>query len=212
MRLFKKSFALIFCIASIGLASLSLNSCAKEEHVGDFYYKIKDDNTAAVYVESYTMSELIIPETINGLRVSTIMKPKKSSKLNTTLTNIVFPESLKIIDKKAFKGCIGIEELNLPSGLLEIGENAFESCSSLTSVRLPYGITTLGEEAFKNCSGLKEFYIPATMETVGAFVFEGCFDLEVYAARESAPNFFSVWNYYWLGDAKVHWGYNDYEK
>lgn len=205
----KKFFT--FCAAALiaGGCIVSLNSC--DTLSGGFYYTLKKDNTISVYVEEYNMSELVIPDSIDGFRVTGIKAPKKSSKFNNILTDIYFPETIKDIEKGAFKGCIGLETINFPSALITIGKSAFESCSSITEVRLPKTVTTLGDKVFKNCSALNNAYIPNATDHIGSDAFEGCPDLNIYVAR-SKPGFWGgpVFVAGWFGTATVNWDYDGY--
>lgn len=211
MRTIKRLFAIVFCVALMGCATLSLTACTKEEYAGGFYYQIQDDGTAAVYVEKYDMTELVIPDSIGGLRVTTVKKPKKKDKINLILTNIVFPETVRYIDDYAFEGCVGLEELKFPDGLLSIGNSSFEACSSLTVLRFPKGFQRCDDEAFYNCSGLKEVYFPDTLTYMSNNVFSGCPDLEIWCALDGEPTgFWNGWGYDWSGSAKKHWNYDGY--
>lgn len=208
MRTFKKLFTIAICVALMSCAMFSLTACAEEHSAGDFYYQIKDDGTAAIYVEKYDMQELEIPDTIAGLKVTTVKAPKKSEKVNTVLTNVIFPDTVQYIDKNAFKGCVGLEEINLPENLLEIGKAAFRSCSSLTEVRLPNKVKTVYESAFRDCSGLKAAYVPKSVTDMRPYAFKGCPNLEIWCERSEPTGFLNTWGGDgWSGDAKVHWDY-----
>ncbi len=207
MKTLKKMLVLVVLVLMLGCITLSLTACSKDEYIGGFYCKIKSDNTIAVYVDEYIDEELVIPDTIAGLKVTGVMKPKSKQKVNTILTKVVLPETVRWIEKESFKGCVALSEINLPERMAVIYENAFENCSSLVSIRIPDGVTELGEEAFKGCISLENVYIPASVENMGYAVFEGCPDLEIWIAREKKP-------WYWVGFGdgvkEVHWNYDGY--
>lgn len=208
----KKTIAITLSLIFMTASSFSLSSC-NDKYAGGFYYSLNKDNTITVYVNEYNMTELVIPDSIDGFRVSSIKAPKKSSNANNILEEIYFPESIVEIGKNAFKGCVGIETLNLPTKLTVINDSAFEACSSLIEVRLPKGLTTVENEAFKNCSGLLAAYIPDTVSLMGAFAFKGCPNLDIYVGRDK-PGFFTggIWGQEWSGNANVHWNYDGYNE
>ena len=116
------------------------------------------------------------------------------------LTSIVFPNSLKIIEERAFQGCNFLVGLNIPDGVTTIGNKAFYSTGSLSSVVIPASVTSLGEYVFEYsgitsavlpeclttipsglfnlCSNLTEVTIPTSVTTIGPYAFRGCSNLE----------------------------------
>ncbi len=208
MGKFRRFLCIFGSIIMISLLSCLFAACDTEnsdQRAGDFYYSLRKDNTITVYVEKYDMKELVIPESINGFRVSAIGAPK-NTEVNSTLSSIVFPETIQTIEKSAFINCIGLTEVNFPKGLVYINERAFKGCSSIKELHLPEGISEIGEEAFMNCSALVYAYLPNSVSAIGSSAFEGCPSLEIYAARESAPGWFSSWAIDWSGSAKVFYG------
>lgn len=208
MNKIKRSLCILGSMIMISLSSCLFAACdteSKDQRAGEFYYTLRKDNTIAVYVEKYDMKELVIPESIGGFRVSAIAAPK-NTEVNTTLSNVVFPETIQTIDNSAFVNCIGLTEINFPKGLVYINASAFKGCSSIKELRIPEGVTEIGEKAFVNCSALLYVYLPNSVSKIGSSAFEGCPSLEIYAARETAPGWFSSWTSGWNGSAKVHYG------
>ena len=56
---------------------------------------------------------------------------------------------VKVINKRAFKGCSNLTSIIIPSGVTSIGSEAFKSCSSLTSISIPDSVTSIEERAFQ---------------------------------------------------------------
>ena len=81
-------------------------------------------------------TELTIPDTVGGYPVSTLKNGLLSS--NSNLQKVRLPESLKVIEKEAFRNCDALAEVNLPEGLLEVGECAFVNIAA-KGLTLPEG-------------------------------------------------------------------------
>ena len=68
---------------------------------------------------------------------------------NTNIKKVLFPESLKIIDKEAFLGAEKLEDVLFPNSLKEIRRNAFKWCDFKTGyVTFPPKIEIISPEAF----------------------------------------------------------------
>ena len=78
---------------------------------------------------------------------------------STKLTEVLFPESLRVIEGSAFRYARRLSEsLVLPSGLLEIGWDTFQYCESLSSITIPASVTSIGN-AMCNGTNLQEFEV-----------------------------------------------------
>ena len=82
-------------------------------------------------------------------------------------------ENLKTIGESAFKNCWQLSYVHLPKGLETIKRSAFERCVKLTDVNLSKGLKTIEDSAFKDCNNLGYIYLPEGLETIG----ESAFDL-----------------------------------
>lgn len=205
MKFCKKVLSIVAVLLVLGCMTSALVACQNNDaFAGGFYYRIKSDSTVAVYVEKYDMEELVIPETIAGMKVTGVMKPKNKG-VSSTLVKVVLPDTVRWIEKEAFKDCVALEEINLPDNMDVIYEKAFENCSSLTTVIIPDKMTEIGDEAFNGCMTLKSVYIPASVKSMGFDAFCGSPDLEIWVAREKAPAGWILWS----SDIKeVHWNWD----
>lgn len=96
--------------------------------------------------------------------------------LQTGLTSISFPDSLRCIGKSAFFGCSALENVKFNDGLTVICENAFDG-TALTSAVFPDSIREIGSGAFRG-SALTEVTVPKHIDWVESGVFAGCVSLE----------------------------------
>ncbi|OON95065.1 MAG: hypothetical protein ATN31_00125 [Candidatus Epulonipiscioides saccharophilum] len=154
-----------------------------------------------------TVTQAIIPETINGVNVLSIADnafsgcssllekvglPNTILTLGTSmfencikLTEVVLPNALSSIGDKAFNGCGALETINLPSTLLSIGASAFNECNSLKAINLPSTLTSIGASAFKNCDSIESITIPAKVTAIAADIVASCDRLETIVLSEN---------------------------
>jgi hypothetical protein len=77
-----------------------------------------------------------------------------TSRGKTTLTAVVLPSSVLVIQNYAFYGCTGLTSLNIPQSVMAIGHYAFFGCMSLTSADIPASVELIGNYAFVSCNGM----------------------------------------------------------
>ncbi len=122
-------------------------------------------------------ANIVIPTaTPDGYPVTGIRR--NAFKDNKTITGVVIPVGIQIIEKWAFKNCTALANVTFAGGLAEIGEQAFYKCESLTSVALPSGVTVLPDEIFYGCKKLRSVTLPNGLLTVGESAFYNCYVLE----------------------------------
>ena len=122
------------------------------------------------------------------------------------MTSIIFPDSLRVIGRFAFRGCTvilrvdlsrtrvtaiheqafrsctALAEVLLPSTLVKLGEYAFYGCTMLASVDLSCTkLSTVGSNTFARCTNLATITFPATLTTIGASAFSGCTKITGFA-------------------------------
>ena len=100
--------------------------------------------------------------------------------INSGITSITIPQSVKTIAKNAFAGCRELETLVISSGVTKIEANAFKNCEVLTDVIIPDSVTSVGDYAFKECFSLKSalFGTDSKLTSLGKNVFESCTSLQ----------------------------------
>lgn len=65
-----------------------------------------------------------------------------------SLTEVIFPDSLRVIEDYAFDGCSSLKSTDLNEGLLQIGEWAFYACTAFHITKIPQTVTAIGAFAF----------------------------------------------------------------
>ena len=94
----------------------------------------------------------------------------------TSLTDVVFPASLEIMDYNSFKDCPQLTAADLSGTKLStIGQQAFGGCGLLEEVKLPSTMAYLESNAFLNCQSLNSFVIDGAsgIEVVDNVVYQG---------------------------------------
>lgn len=90
------------------------------------------------------------------------------------ITNLVIPNSVKVIKDNAFYNCGYIKTVIFPKTVEKINNWAFHGCASLTSIDLNDEINELGWGAFYNCTSLENVKFPARLKTIGGVAFAYC--------------------------------------
>ena len=96
---------------------------------------------------------------------------------NSSITQINLPDTVKIIDEKAFMGCDNLTYVKLPSSLEVIGEEAFKGCSLLGRITIPNNVKEIGSETFSNCKSLSNVILSSNITVIEEKLFENCSSL-----------------------------------
>ena len=91
-----------------------------------------------------------------------------------SITSIVIPEGVTVIEGYAFSGCKNLKSVSLPGSLTEIKWSAFSSCEALESIHLGDNVIHIGSGAFGGCTSLREVRLPSKVESFGEEIFAGC--------------------------------------
>ena len=112
------------------------------------------NNNGTITITSYTGpgspgnpgfgGAVIIPSTINGLRV-------------------------KCIGDNAFALC-SVTSVTIPDSVTSIGNDVFDLCQNLTSITIPDSVTSIGS-AFSFCIHLPSLIIPASVTSISSNTF-----------------------------------------
>lgn len=137
-----------------------------------FYYSRNGDNiTINGIEESNSLIRLIIPEEINGRKVTEI--GEQAFYKNQRIKEVVLPETIEVLNYEAFSGCKQLSKINLPESL-KIINNAFSACLGLSSVIIPSSLID-GRGAFNYCTNITKVEFVEGAKYVPSF--ESCYNL-----------------------------------
>lgn len=133
---------------------------------GDYEYMDNGDGTATITGYLGTATNLVIPSSVDGLTVTSI---GASAFENKSLTSVVIPSSVKIIEQWAFASS-DIQSVTFNTGLESIGDWAFYG-NSITTLELPSSLMNLGFGAFQFNTSLTNVKVLSNTVTFGTQVF-----------------------------------------
>ena len=139
----------------------------KEIQKPTYEYAILPDETIEIIGYNGSESKVVIPDKIDGKKVTGI-------------------------GDYAFESCTNLTSITIPDSVTNIGKYAFQSCSNLTSVTIPDSVTNIGQRAFLFCKSLKYITIPESVQDIGEYAFYGCKSLEKINAAAGNENYVSV--------------------
>lgn len=168
----KKIITLILSISIISILCLSLCSCGqKASPVEDFEYEF-NDGTVTITGYTGTDLEIVIPDTIEE-RPVTVIGEKAFQEYD--MTSIIIPNTLTLIEERAFDDCKQLEKIDIPDSVTEISYYAFCGCENLKEVNLGSGLKRIGQSAFMSCDLLKSIHIPQNV----AYMYDVCFGMSI---------------------------------
>jgi hypothetical protein len=135
----------------------------------NFAYVITN-NTVTITRYTGTDAAVIIPDTINGLPVTSIGNFTFENK--SGVTNVTIPGSVANIGSYAFLGT-GLTSFTIGRGITNIGTAAFAFCSSLTNVTISGDVASIGGIAFRLDTALTGIYFLGNAPNTDATVFSG---------------------------------------
>ena len=120
---------------------------------GDYAYDVRDDGTIEITKYNGSTSNLNIPSTIDGKQVSYI--GSDSFRGNKYLNSVTIPDSVKVIQSRAFAECSNLSTLKFGKNVEKIYDYVFYQ-TNITEITLPEklnyisGIAFLGNCVIKN--------------------------------------------------------------
>ena len=151
-------------------------------------FKKSDDGTYAIVVEyNGSAAKVIIPDTYEGLPVTTIYSDV--FKNNGSIISVIFPDSLTSIGDYAFYDCESLNSIVFPDSLTSIGSYAFRDCINLSSIDFPDSLTSIGSYAFYNCKSLSSVVFGDSLTSIGYYAFYNCTSLSSVVLPDSLTSF-----------------------
>jgi BspA type Leucine rich repeat region (6 copies) len=140
------------------------------------YYYATNNNEITITEYYCSSNTVVIPDTINGLPVTSIGDGAFSYCPN--LTSLLIPTSVTDIGYEAFAGSTNLTVTIYGDGTI-IGSDPFSYRDDLTSVVISNGVTGIEGYAFYSCPNLTSLLIPTSVTGIGSFAFYGCTNLTV---------------------------------
>ena len=101
---------------------------------------------------STNLTEIVVPETFDGLPVTGIKWPGFQKQ---QMESITLPSTIKHLDNAVFYECTSLKSIVIPEGVTTISNIAFGKCTSLTSVLIPNSVNNIENGAFSECTSLE---------------------------------------------------------
>ncbi len=129
------------------------------------FFEIDESGTVKKYTGTDT--DIVIPKTIGGIRVTQI---GENAFYNSQVTSVVIPQGVTRIDNYAFMNS-QLTNVEMPNSVTSIGHGAFTR-SQLTSVVIPSSVTTIEDNTFSD-NQLTDIVIPEGVTSIGFGSFSG---------------------------------------
>ena len=180
----------------------TIGAVAEEQTEGLFTYEVVDGTVTIIGCDWDYDGELVIPETLGGLPVTTIGSTAFSG--CDDLTNVVLPNSITTLEPYAFGNCEWLTEFEIPNSVTTIGYAAFDCYMvasdshpvfstidgvlfnkeqttllrypahlTATTYAIPEGVTTIEKYAFADSAALTTVTIPQSVTSMGEYAFTG---------------------------------------
>ena len=114
----------------------------------------------------------------------------------TSITEVIIPETVKLINVGAFSCCTALENVKIYPGVTQIGNQAFDTCISLKNITIPDTVTRIWDRAFANCTSLTNIYIKSPIPfDIDSQVFPSNSNLKIYVPIGSREAYISESNW-----------------
>ncbi len=140
------------------------------------FYPLPDGTYGVKMGKAEYLEEITIPSHYKGCAVTRVLTSGFSGAAN--LKRITIPDTVTIIEMRAFQECKNLEYVNMGNGVTTIGVDAFNGCKALQSVVLSVNLETIDANAFYDCTKLTELRIPDGTERIERDAFNGCYGLK----------------------------------
>ena len=135
-------------------------------------FKIEGGYVTGLTAHGKTLSEIRIPETLDGEKIVAIGEGAFKSRRN--ITTLTMPASVTEIGALAFYECESLQSVEIPQNVTKIKEWAFAYCKRLREVTLPRNVTHIGEMAFAQCENITSIHVGDKLQKIDAWAFYLC--------------------------------------
>ena len=150
--------ALLF--VSAGVCGVSFAESVTIEDI-TYDFNMTDDGLVLYRVTSARdVTELVVPEQLDGHSVTKIMGYRNENGLHGT-----------------FQDLTNLKKVVIHDGITTIGTHAFRNSANLSSITLPESVKFIDMCAFRHCTSLQSIYLPKSVERVKYNAFAGCTSL-----------------------------------
>lgn len=139
-----------------------------------------DDTTAKLQSYSGEAESIIIPEEINGRKITVI--GEEAFVNEEQLKSIVIPDTVTEIQSFVFVNSNNLECVVMSKNIEKIGERAFMG-TSCYEIELPDTLKELGDAAFSTCK-LRELVIPGSIKVIQKGTFYTCKQLQTVVIED----------------------------
>ena len=110
------------------------NTTINAKWLAIFY--VSDGSITGLTSHGGTFTEIVIPEVIDGVKITSIASEAFVGR--RSLTNVVIGDSVTSIGSYAFYDCDSLTSVVIGDSVTSIGEGAFYCCQSLRSITIPF--------------------------------------------------------------------------
>jgi hypothetical protein len=134
-------------------------------------YTTNSDGSLNVSGYSGTAGTVVIPNTTNNLKVTSIGNTAFFE--DTSLTNVTIGTNVLSFGDGVFSHCYYLKSVTIPNSVTNLGFSTFFECYSLTNVTIGTGVTNLGFQDFAYCDSLAGIYFQGNAPSFSSDVFDG---------------------------------------
>lgn len=159
---------------------------------GKLLLELSGSDYAVIQAASYPNGTITIPEGVVAIRYEAFA--------NMKIGKIVFPSTLKTVDKAAFNSIEGVTELDFSGTRLNsIGYKAFEDHTSIQTLKFPATLENIGSYAFADNKALKSVYFLGGIPSVDGGIFTDTANVVVYVGANKGWDDYATGGTKWNG-------------
>ena len=185
----------VLLVIMIVFSTIGIANAETIYYYNGYLYTYINNEKVSLYGVEDTMTDLVVPDTLNGRAVVDIQN--RAFMDNSTITGLdlsnaehleriglfafwkctnlsgalTLPKSITNVETAAFQECTSLESVSIQTQDSEVSNQCFYGCTSLSSVTLGDNITSIGYLAFADCPNLKYLEIPSKVTQIGSTAF-----------------------------------------